>query len=112
MRSFEVKVNNETVDYLERLSFEVDGMKRIIKELISDNSSNPAILENETFLRYSKKYEERNAAYEIAKRELEQSAIPEEIRRSGALLRWNLDFGTGILSFVTSKDFEGFGAEK
>jgi|GEM_PF-1260961 len=101
MKNFAMKVNSETVDYLERLSFELEGMSRIIKELITDNANNPAILESETFVLYNKKYNERVAAYELGKNELINNYIPEEIMKANAVANWNLDFTSGILTFST-----------
>lgn len=102
MKRFEVKVNNETVDYLERLNFEVEGMRRVIKEIITDNIYNSTVLDGETFKTYNSRYEERVAAYELAKQELTANYIPAEILNSDCLSQWNLDFNTGILSFETS----------
>lgn len=109
MKKFEVKVNNETVDYLERLNFEVEGMKRVIKEIITDNVYNSTVLDGEIFKTYNGRYEERVAAYELAKQELVENYIPKEILNSDSLAKWNLDFNTGILSFETSgTQFDNF----
>ena len=106
MVTHKVSVPNQVVDYLERLAYEVDGMKRIIKELITENVHNADILESETFKKYNSRYEEKSAAYEIAKEELIRNHIPQEVHDSNHLFSWNLDFSTGILSYVTL-DSEG-----
>lgn len=98
MNTIEITINNETVDYMERLSYEVEGAKRVIKELISDNDLNPIILEGEIFKKYNERYEEKFAAFEIAKQQLERDYIPEVLKSINT--RWNLDFGTGIMTIT------------
>lgn len=95
MKILRVKVNQETVDYIERLSFEVDGMKKVVKEIILDGQDNPSILDGAAFKKYEERYRERNAAYEVAKAELQNTYIPAEIQPKVA--SWNLDFNTGVL---------------
>lgn len=97
MKHFEVKVNDETVNYIERLSFEVEGMKKVVKEIITDAQDNPAVLDGSAFKTYEHRYHERNAAYEVAKNELQQRWIPKDLQNN--LIQWNLDFSSGILSF-------------
>lgn len=107
MKKYEVKINSDTVDYLERLSYEVEGMKRVIKEIITDSAFNTAIFEAANFKAYNQKYEERIAAYEVAKDEMIKTVIPAEVRDANAIAEWNLDFSTGILTFTTiGSDFD------
>lgn len=96
MAKYEIKINEEMVNYMERLSFEVEGSKRIIKEIIMDNVSNPSVLEGETFKKFNQRFEEKHAAFEIAKSELEKNYIPEVL--NGVAFNWNLDFSTGIMT--------------
>lgn len=107
MNTFNINVNNETVDYMERLSFEVEGAKRIIKELLSDNNFNSTILENETFKKYNERYEEKFAALEIAKQHLERDYTPKVLKDEGVSFSWNLDYSTGIMTFtILDKNFD------
>lgn len=99
MRKFTVKVDNEAVDYMERLAFEVEGMKAIVKEIITDAQNNPVVLEGEGFKAYNAKYEERHSKYEVAKQDIQDRYIPREVIEANALSDWNLDFATGILTF-------------
>ena len=110
MNIINIKVNNEMVDYMERLSYEVEGSKRIIKELITDNADNSSVLEGATFKKYNQRYEEKFAAYEVAKQELQKEYIPKVLIEDKVPLNWNLDFSSGIMtvtildnSFDTSK---------
>lgn len=96
MRRIDIRVNDETVNYMERLSFEIEGAKRIIKELITDNATDARVLEGETFKRYNTRYEENVAAFEIAKKELEQTYIPKVLKN--VAIQWNLEFSTGIMT--------------
>lgn len=107
MNTFDIRVNDETVDYMERLSFEIEGSKRIIKELITDNDTNSSILESETFKKFNARYEEKFAAFEIAKQELEREYIPKVLVENFISFKWNLNFSTGIMTItVLDPDFD------
>lgn len=97
-------IEDEMVDFLERMSYELEGSKRIIKELILENPDNPAMLDSETFKHYKAKYDEHNAQYEIAKKELQNKYIPKKIQDSGTLLKWNLDYDTAVLTVTVVGD--------
>lgn len=100
MKHFEIRIKEETVNYLERLSFEVEGMKKVLKEIITDNQDNPLVLEGATFQKYDERYQERNAAYEVAKNDVQNTYIPKEIQPM--ISKWDLNFASGILSFDAS----------
>ena len=97
MKRFEVTVKEELVNYIERLAFEVEGMKKVVKEIILDGQSNPLILEGEAFKKYEQRYHERNAAFEVAKTNLQNDYIPDDLQP--LVTQWNLDYGTGVFSF-------------
>lgn len=97
MKVFTIIVDEELVNSLQRLSFEMEGQKRIIKELILENESNPDFLENKAFKSYNEKYEETVAAYEIGKQEIQNLFVPKMLRES-PLASWNLDFGTNVMT--------------
>ena len=106
MKHFEIQVADLAVDYLERLSFEVEGMKKVVKEIITDAQDNPLVLEGEAFKKYDQRYHERNAAYEIAKQSIQNTYIPKDIQP--VVQRWDLDFSTGVLKFdaAVSDDYQ------
>lgn len=101
MRKFTTKVTEKTVDYIERLSYELEGMKAILKEIITDAQDNPLVLEGEGFKSYNAKYEERHAKYEAAKQEIQNEFLPKELVDANMINKWSLDYATGILTFET-----------
>ena len=102
MRKFEIVVEQQVVDYIERLAFEVEGQKRIVKELIMENPNNPEFLDSPTFLKYQARYEEKSAEYELAKRELQETNIPSTILEHSNNVSWELDFKTSILNVTVA----------
>lgn len=90
MKIFAVEVSQKTVDFLERISYELEGQKRVIKELINENQNNPDFLQNKAFIAFNARYEEKTAEYEIAKKEAQETYIPEEFERE--LTSWEIDF--------------------
>lgn len=102
--TFKLTLNDQLVDYLERLAYELEGSKRIIKELIIENPDNVGILNGETFKHYQKAYEENNAKYEIGKKELQNKYIPEKYRISGKVLNWNLDYDSACFAVTVVGD--------
>lgn len=101
MRTFTVKVSDKAVDYIERLSYELEGMKAILKEIITDAQDNPLVLEGAGFKAYNAKYEERHAKYEAAKQEIQNQFLPQELVSKNMINKWNLEYSTGILTFET-----------
>lgn len=97
----------EEVNYLQRFAFEMEGQKRIIKELIVDNATSPAVLEGETFKKYNEKYEQSSASFEIAKGEIERKFVPAELKNAPGLTNWNLDYSTAVMTITYSgKEFD------
>lgn len=97
MKHFEIQVNDEVLNYMERLSFELEGMKKVVKEIITDAQDNPLVLDGEGFKKYDQRYQERNAAYEVAKQHIQNAYIPATVQPKVA--RWDLNYSTGLLMF-------------
>lgn len=98
MHNIQIRVNDETVNYMERLSFELEGSKRIIKEILTDPITPTEVLDGEVFKKYNARYEEKFASYELGKRELEKNYIPKILFDNSVNFNWNLDFTTGVMS--------------
>lgn len=98
MKKIQIIVEQQLVDYIERLAFEVEGQKRIIKELILENATNPTFLDSDTFKKYQERYSERFAEYELAKKELEEVYVPKTLSEHDT--SWELDFRTATLEIT------------
>lgn len=107
MRTVLFKLPDGFVDTMEKLSYEVDGASRIIRQIVADNTNPAQVLEGETFKGFYQRYEERNAAYEIAKQELQDTYIPKEWTKNNYINKWNLDFKSGILTVEVTDDVKG-----
>ena len=97
MRTLKIKINQDTVNYLERLHFEVEQRKDIIQRLIEAHAydTDDAVLVSPAFKAYSSELSEFVAEYELAKQELSNTYIPKYL--DGHNINWNLDFSTGQL---------------
>lgn len=92
MRTLKININQELVDYIERLHFEVEQRKDIIQRLIEAhaNDFDEKVLVSPAFKAYSSELSEFVAEYELAKEELQNTYIPEYIRNHQ--INWKLDF--------------------
>ena len=97
MKTFNLEVKKELVDYIERLDFEVNAKERIIKSMLSDDSYEN-LMENESFLNYQNRYEQAFAEYEMAKQEI-TNLIPKSIQKKHKV-SWNLIFLTKTLELT------------
>ena len=95
MRTFKIDINNQdVVNYIERLHFEVEQRKDIIQRLIEAhaNDSDAAVLTSPAFKAYSAELYEFVAEYESAKQEIQNTFIPKYL--DGHKFNWTLDFNT------------------
>lgn len=106
MRIFRREIADEMVNLLQRISFELEGQKRIIKELILENENNPTFIDNETFKKYNARYEEKNAEYELMKQEFQDKYVPREmlVNNRAALTNWELDYNTSLMTITYKGD--------
>lgn len=94
MKTFKININDELVNYLEKLSYEVNARERIVKTMLADTAYTD-LMKNENFIKYQQRYELSFFEYELAKQEI-QELIPEHLRAKHQLA-WNIDFRTSIL---------------
>lgn len=97
-------IPSEEVNYLQRFAYEMEAQKRIVKELITDNPDNPAILENATYKKYHEAYQESAASFEIARDAIELKFVPEELRQLGSATNWVLNYTTNTLAINCSSN--------
>lgn len=102
MMVFKREIADEMVNLLQRISFELEGQKRIIKELILENENNPTFIENETFKKYNARYEEKNAEYELLKQEFQDKYVPKQllVNNRAVLTNWELDYNTSLMTIT------------
>lgn len=102
MRIFKREIADEMVNLLQRISFELEGQKRIIKELILENENNPTFIDNETFKKYNVRYEEKNAEYELMKQEFQDKFVPKRLleKDRAILTNWELDYNTSMMTIT------------
>lgn len=86
----EFQVNHETVDYLQRLAYEVNGKSNLIDYVLTKhiNDDNADIIDSEPFKKLMLDYTTASAEYEVAK---------DRFARDNDLVNknWNIDFETG-----------------
>lgn len=97
MRTIKINVNSDTVNYIERLHFEVEQRKDIIQRLIEAHAgdTDAAVLTSPAFNVYSAELSDFVAEYELAKHELEEKFIPDYLK--GHQIQWQLDFANNQL---------------
>ena len=93
-----IKVSQETVDYLQRLHYEVDSRADIIQRIIEAHAADEddSVIRSVPFRKYQEELAELKAEYELAKQEAGNQYIPEEVK--GPNVNWSLDFQTGIMT--------------
>lgn len=79
--------NQDIIDLLESLQFEVESRKEVIGFLISSNGIN-----SESFRKYEKEYQEFYIKYQTAKDEFEETYVRPNISEEDGYVSWDLDF--------------------
>lgn len=103
-------VPEETTNYIERLAREVEGAKSIIAFMLANDMQT----NTDSFKQYKAEYDDANAAYDIAKTELQNKYIPQELMdRDGKNISWNLDYATSKLTVtytgkIVAKEFDAY----
>lgn len=96
MKEFYMDVNQETINYLQRLGFEVDGARSLIDFMFDahKNDTDTTLFDSVPWKAYMKKYEEANAAYALAKaeygREL-QNIVDAKTGKKNTIFDWSID---------------------
>lgn len=84
---YKYEVNQETVNMIQALHYEVATRKEIINFILSQPNIS---LNKDLFDQYHKELVEFTAKYDTAKNELQKACIPEALRKHQ--INWNLDF--------------------
>lgn len=93
-----IKVNQETVDYLQRLHYEIESREDIIQRIIEAHAldEDAAVIRSVLFRKYQEELSELKAEYEFAKQEVTNQYIPDEVKKEN--VTWQLDFQTATLT--------------
>lgn len=92
------EIEPEVVNMLERLSYEMTSRERVVAYIIETHADDttPNILNSTVFKAYHAQLDESVAAFELARKKLEES-FPE---RGIPMGNWVLDYATRTLSVV------------
>lgn len=97
METFEVKVNEEVMNYLEAAYVEYRAKQDILNSIIDLHSydDNDAVIHSKPFQSYEKQFAEAKFKYDTIMTEVQNSFIPEDVRDAGC--RWEADFQNGVI---------------
>lgn len=95
----EINVTQETIDYLQRLNYEVLTREEIITKLLEmhKDDTDDSLFVSKPFLKYSEELSRVKAEYEMAKLEAEKIYIPKELYGQHQY-NWNIDFSTNVMT--------------
>lgn len=98
MKKIEISVNQEMIDYLQRLNYEVFTREEVITKLLEmhKNDTDDSLFTSKPFLKYSEELSRIRAEYEMAKSEAEKLYVPEELYGKH-LYNWTVDFSTNMM---------------
>ena len=104
MKQITITVNQELVNYIERLSYEEASYKDIIVTLLEahKNDADGSAIDNPVFKSYQEKYAKAKSEYELAKNQITKEYIPECLINHN--YDWNLDFSTNELTITVNCD--------
>lgn len=99
MKKIEVIVEQEMINYLQRLNFEVYTREEIITKLLETHKDDvdDSLFTSKPFLKYSEELSRIKAEYEIAKLEAEKIYIPNELYGQHQY-NWSIDFTTNVMT--------------
>lgn len=99
---FEIELEDEVINYLERLSLETNSKEAIIARIIEMHSAdnNVSVLDSAVFKHYEKEHQRSLYEYELAKSELQKRLQEEVIKRTNDS---NVSFNWVIENFANKK---------
>ena len=102
--TIKVEVNQEMVNYVERLSYEESSYKDIITTMLEMHKGDPdgSAIDNPVFKAYQEKYAKAKAEYEMAKQQITRDFVPECLQDHQT--DWNLDYATCELTITVYCD--------
>lgn len=99
MKKIDINVTQETINYLQRLSFEIETRKEVIAKLIEMHKDDidDSLFVSKPFLKYSEELSRVKAEYELAKTEAEKLYVPEVLYGQHEY-NWSIDFATNVMT--------------
>lgn len=98
---YKIEVNQETVNLLQALHYEVSTRKEVLQFLLSQPNME---INKDLFDQYHKELVEFTAKYDTAKKELEKAYVPEILKSHQ--ISWELDFLSNELVITKLCDCE------
>lgn len=89
-KTFIINVTQETADYLQRLSFELNNYRDNLAYLIDTRRDDPGLVESDAFKRYQNLTMDRYAEFELAKESVSGELIPDGLKPY--VSAWSIDF--------------------
>lgn len=96
-----VNVNQDTVDYIQRLQYDVNMRQRVVENLITNAVTD--LSESPAYKKYQEELAEVNAEYSMAQGKLEHELLPVGFTTRFSA-KWSLDFT--LNKFIISVDSE------
>lgn len=99
---FELELEDETINYLERLALETNSKEAIIARIIEMHAAdnNTSVLDSAVFKHYEKEHQNSLYQYDLAKAELQTKLQAEVIKRTN---NPNVAFNWVIENFADKK---------
>lgn len=96
-KTLKIEVNQETINMLQRLNYEVNARRETICYLLDQHKAdkNDTLLTSKVFETYQSQLSDLSAEYELAKDEMIRTYVDPAIIPN--IIKWNLDFNTGVL---------------
>ncbi|WP_343209461.1 hypothetical protein [Anaerolentibacter hominis] len=106
MKKFKIDINQETVNYMQKLAYEVGARQDVIGNLLELHKfdTDTSLFDSVPFRAYTTQLAEVKAEYELAKQELQTRFIPEEVQALPH--NWELNFATNDLVITLMQDAE------
>jgi hypothetical protein len=100
MKTFTIELDQEIVNTIQKLDFEVKAREFIIRTIIeSKNEINP-----ETFKKYHEEYVDYFSQFEMAKQMVSTELVPEPLRIHS--IQWVVDYTSKTLNITQNCDCE------
>lgn len=100
---FTIDADSESINYLQRLGYEIDSYRSIIDFLFTTHRDDPDFIDSEIFHAYQLKYEKVNAEYAKAKEEYGQKILRPIVEENSGEV--GIDFNWKIPNFADKKVF-------
>ena len=83
--NFELDINKETANYLERLTYETTSIKDILNHIVTAHKDDPddSVIKSPVWVGYEAKFQKANTEYILAKDKFTEELRPRVIEKTG-----------------------------